>query len=372
VLTRAVRPTASKHRLQARQACTAVVSGLAVFAALQLGLAAGIEYGFGQVRDPLYGSRLLRIERRLHAAPLKPWIVVMLGSSRTQWGFRMGDSAKAAWNEVDGRPVAAFNFGVAGGGPLTQLLLWKRLLRDGVRPDLLLVEVTAHLLDGRVSPQDFSALRLPVNQLYRRDLPLIERYAGTDRGGVRRDWLLSWPVPWYAHRFNLVSLVKPSLLPGEWRQDLYLNVDDSGAPAFVEFAGDPEQKRLVTLRELQKLQHSLGGYRLGGPACTALCELLTSCRQEGVPVLLVVMPEGPAMRGIYPEETWSLFQQYLHELSARYNAPIVNARDWADEEDFLDSHHLLANGAAKFTERLGRQWVLPWLHGLADRQTIPR
>ena len=43
--------------------------------------------------------------------------------------------------DVLGRPVVVFNFGLWGAGPGTSLLTLHRLLAEGTRPDLVLIEV---------------------------------------------------------------------------------------------------------------------------------------------------------------------------------------------------------------------------------------
>ncbi len=222
----------TKRRTQARRACVAVLTGLAVFAVLQLSLGVGIETWLPGLRDPLYATRLARFRKRLRAGPEKPRTVVMLGSSRTQFGFRPVAEEKF-WSAALGRPVAAFNFGVSGGSPLTDLLYWRRMRRDGVRPDLLLVEVTPPLLAAQVPPGDFRADHLPTAQLGWRDLSLIEHYTAGGRAGLRREWLGAWPLPWYAHRFALVSYVAPILLPQAFKQDASWRLDASGGAPLV-------------------------------------------------------------------------------------------------------------------------------------------
>ncbi len=104
-------------------------------------------------------------------------------------------------------------------------------------------------------------------------------------------------------------------------------------------------------------------FHLGGPACDALRELLDDSRRDGVKTALVVAPEGPEFRGWYPPKTWRTIRVWLERLSREYDAPLVNAREWIDEDDFMDSHHLLKAGAARFTERLGRECIVPMLRG---------
>jgi len=353
---------ARSRRVRAQRSFMAVLSGLVMFVAVQLGLAAVVEISMPELRDPVYGCRLDRVRRRLLTAPVKPWTVVMLGSSRTQFAFRVGKGEEKAWTETLGHPVATFNFGVSGAGSLTELLTWSRLRRDGVRPNLLLVEVLPPLLNAQVPAQDYGEGFLPVNRLSWQNLPLVERYEGTIRTNLRRDWLESSPVGCYAHRLNLINLVMPDLLPPAYRRAGDEALDDSDAPLAGEVRVTSEQ-RLRGIQFARKDYHRrLTGFRLGGQQCQALLDLLASCRKEGVSVALVLTPESPTFRSWYPLETWQGIQEWLTQVSQEYDAPLVNAREWIDdEEDFMDSHHLLASGRAKFTERLGRETILPLL-----------
>src|SRR5216684_8278035 len=75
----------SKHI--ARHARAALLCGLGVFLSLQVGLAVLIEYRRPELRDPLYAPKARRLAERTHAGPVRPLTVVMLGSSRTRFGF---------------------------------------------------------------------------------------------------------------------------------------------------------------------------------------------------------------------------------------------------------------------------------------------
>ena len=364
--------TISKRRVQARQAYRAVLSGFVLFALVQLGLAVGLENGLGKVRDPLYGGRLDRVRRRLRAGPVKPWTVLMLGSSRTQYGFRMRISEEKSWSEELGHPVAAFNFGVAGGGPLTELLNWKRLSHDGVRPNLLLVEVLPALLAERIPPRDFGEVFLPTDRLAWRDLPLVKQYAANMRPALRREWLESWPFPWYAHRLSIVKLVRPDLLPPTYRQEGDEGLDEFGGLHFIERPTTPAERIRATQGAIEDYGPRLTDFRLGGRQCEALRELLAVCAKQGTPVALVLTPEGRSFRDLYSPATWQAIEQWLTQLSREYSATLINAREWIDDEnDFADSHHLLASGANKFTERLGQEYILPLLRRNTGATRLP-
>src|SRR5262245_35791013 len=117
------------------------------FLALQGALAALIAFRLPWLRDPFNSRATAALAGRLSAAP-RPLPVVVLGSSRVQNGLRARGVEERLTAEL-GRPVAVFNFGVAGAGPLTHLFTWKRLRAAGVQPDLVCVEVVPTFLAGQ-------------------------------------------------------------------------------------------------------------------------------------------------------------------------------------------------------------------------------
>ncbi len=106
-------------------------------------------------------------------------------------------------------------------------------------------------------------------------------------------------------------------------------------------------------RMVASYRPTLSGFRLGGPACAGLRDLLELCQREHVQAMLVLMPEGRPFRELYRADVWGQIETFLTGLSREFDAPLVNARDWVADEQFTDSHHLLPGGAAAFTERLG-------------------
>src|SRR5262249_6618327 len=53
----------------------------------------------------------------------------------------------------------------------------------------------------------------------------------------------------------------------------------------------------------------------------------------------------------------------LREISRGQGVPLVDARDWAPLEDFVEGVHLTHDGAAAFTERFGREVLESYLDG---------
>src|SRR5262249_55379327 len=153
-----------------------------------------------------------RLKKRLAAEP-RPRAVVMLGSSRTVFAFR-GQVVEQARAAEGAEPVVVFNFGLPGAGPLTGLVTLRRLVAEGLGPDVLLVEVLPPVLAGQVPLAEVN--RLGAERLWTEDLPLVERYLPSD-GRRRAEWWIGWPFPSASHRFALVSRAAPALLPYEAR-----------------------------------------------------------------------------------------------------------------------------------------------------------
>src|SRR5947209_3513628 len=126
-------------RTERRRARQAVLAGLALFALVQVALAPLFLHRGLCLRDPAYGHKVRRLKERLAGEP-RPLLVVGIGSSRTLFGLR-GEVAQPWLSEQMGRPVVLFNMGLTGAGPITNLLNLRRLLNEGVRPDLVVLEV---------------------------------------------------------------------------------------------------------------------------------------------------------------------------------------------------------------------------------------
>jgi hypothetical protein len=330
-----------------RQGRSALLWGLASFAALQLLLALGIELRFPELRDPEFGRKITRLCARTAAGSPRPYTVVMLGSSRVLFGFDAG-RLEGAVGRAAGGPAVVYNFGLTGAGPLGELLTLRRLLARGVRPDLLLVEVLPALLSDHCDEKD----RFPALRLWRDDLPLLERY-GASRRQLRSDWWLARPVPWYEHRFAILSRLLPQLLPDALRLDWAWCCDDAGWVR-SDTEPTPEQRQKAEEHARKEYADLLADFRPGEPACRALREVLDVCRRERIPAALVLMPEATTFRALYTPEARARTDVLLAGLGRDYGVSLIDAREWVADDGFWDPHHLRAVGAVAFTERLGR------------------
>jgi hypothetical protein len=91
--------------------------------------------------------------------------------------------------------------------------------------------------------------------------------------------------------------------------------------------------------------------------------MLVLCAAEHLPIALLLMPESSDFRGWHSDDTSAQVNAFLGELRLAHDVPVIDARQWIADSRFSDGHHLLKPGARQFTQRLGREWLLPWLRG---------
>jgi hypothetical protein len=92
-----------------------------------------------------------------------------------------------------------------------------------------------------------------------------------------------------------------------------------------------------------------------GPGTRILLDLLEQCRQEGIRTSLLLMPANREFLSWYSSETEASLDTFLAWVSRTFDAPVIDARTWSPDEDFRDGHHLTYQGAARFTQRFGRE-----------------
>jgi hypothetical protein len=342
--------TTSRKARFSRQSHTALAWGFGAFLVFQLGLALAIGFWWREIGDPECAYKKARLVSRYGKNTGPTTSVWMLGSSRTAFGFLSKTLEDRLARQV-GKPAIAFNFGMVGAGPVTELVTLKRLLAEGIRPDLLLIEVLPPLLaDQSSQPQEghwLTAQRFRLSEV-----SLLEHY-GLGGKKLRRNWFASLLVPWYSQRFCLLSRVMPTWLPWQLRKDWFRAIDDSGWVSSPQKVTTPEQRRHAVERAVHEYGPGLADFHLGGHTCEALEDTLALCRREGIRTTLVLMPEGTEFRSLYPPAVWDQIRTYLDKLCRQYQATVINGRAWVADEDFSDSHHLLPHGATVFTKRLG-------------------
>lgn len=340
----------------ARQSWSRLLWLVAGFALCQVILAVAIDGWLGAVRDPEYASKLARLKARRAEFPDRP-LVLLLGSSRTAYGI---DANSLSANVSAPRPLA-FNFGLMGGGAMLQELTLRRLLAEGIRPDLLFVEVMPALLvkhGGRVLEEKMlDGARLCLREMLR----LRRGYREPRR--VVSSWFLGRLLPCYRHQAEVrgeLGLEPPDAATNPNNPSL---VDEYGWRARTdEITAAYRQK--TTEMALSQYEAFCGSGRIARQPVQALEGLLGLCRREGIPAALVLMPEGKPFRALYSAEAWAACAGLLERLNQRWGVKVIDARTWVEDRGFWDAHHMLPPGAWQFTERFGREALQPALQEL--------
>jgi hypothetical protein len=314
------------------------------------------------LRDPEYVRLAERLRARA-AGDRAATLVVMLGSSRTQIGLR-ARSLEERLSGASGRPVVVFNFGMAGVGPVQQRITLGRLMHAELAPDVLLLEIHPALLDAS-TPEPPEARWTQLDRFARRELDALQD-AGFPPARLDAERFLSWSAPLYRHRLSIVSLAAPAWLPWNIRRQSP-PVDDWG-PRVGVFPDAPEDRRRGLDLMRAEYHDWLRNARVGGRALAALEGALAACAGAGVRPIVVIMPESTMFRSWYSEALRASLDESMARLTRTYGAPVIDARTWASDDEFIDGHHLGPHGAAAFTDRLaaalGERGAHSWPHAV--------
>ncbi len=314
---------------------------------------AAVETVLPQVRDPEYGSRLVRLRAQQRAHPNRP-LVLALGTSRTQNAI---DAVAMEFPDEPGAPLV-FNFGQSGIRPLhLRLILW-RLHDAGVRPDAVFVEVFPGFLEVPASAD--SHFRDSSAQLTDGDVRWLTPYLD-DPAALRRRWAVARLDPWSTYRGAHVARFAPEALPWSLRVGhLSYMTDQCG------FSGYPSGKATDELRERKRAKmHRTYGNPLGALRVSAATEeayrgLVADCRERGVRVAFFFTPESPVFQSWYSPESRAALTAFTRMLSEELGCPVFGAPTNYAEDDFADGHHILRPAASRFSRELADRHLRPW------------
>lgn len=347
-------PRRDRRRKAAISLAVAIATG--TFAQLTLGIFAECSL---YVRDPGYADKEIRLRRQESANPDGPRIV-MLGTSRTAAAFHAG----RVWKQLNGRGVV-FNFGIPASGPITHIVYLKRLLADGHRPDLLIVEVLPPTLADTPGGPNIPAGPLEGrfffgDRLQHHELDSVIGY-GFPESDVRTKWRQSMAIPWYALRFPIMGRMAPSALPWHLRFDWSRGCDEFGWGAPISDTVTPESYAKGLWQAQGEYRAILANLVPNGGGARALADLLEVCRTERIAVRLVLMPEASGFRSMYSPEVLNRLHGFLDRLCREYGCTAIDAREWLPDSAFSDGHHMLRPGAETFTDHVNQEVIQPFL-----------
>jgi hypothetical protein len=284
--------------------------------------------------------------RQLAAETADRPLVISLGSSRMDAAFQAGrlDGLPGP----DGRPLAAYNFGIPAAGPLHEYQYLRDMLDEGIRPSLLVVEVLPPLFSAPhsylISEEGWGVADwMSLHQFHR-----MHRYfARPDR--KLGEWVVARLAPAHVYRRALQGWLETRLLPPEEGRPVPYEHDRWGCRRPNDLTAKQRDSCVTMARDyIMSLNH----FRLGAGPVRALRDLLQCCRREGIAVVLVLMPESSEFRSWYRPECLETMSRLLDELHSTTGVPVLDARKWLDDRDFTDGHHPEESGARIFTTRL--------------------
>jgi hypothetical protein len=347
-------------RRRARRARNTIVSTLVTLFALNAGSVVFIQLR-PDFRDPLCNAKVKAVVARFASAG-EPTRVVVLGSSRTAAAVEP-KALEAAVTAETGCPCVAFNMGLQGDGPVSQLVHYRRLRDAGARPDVVVFELLpsafAWYLDpSRKEDRPYDATILRPDRLTRAELDTVCEY-GFPADEARGEWREATYNPWFGFRFQLLARVQRLWLPPgivQHRKDIG---ETGGWGPWDPVPAAIARQRMEEVRQAYEWQ--LRTIRLHGPHVEAFDELLRDCRRDGVRVAVVIPPEGSTFRAWYPPAVQAELVAFQDRLRKEFGATVLDARDWLPDEAFVDSHHVVRTWAKPYTERLVREAVVPAL-----------
>lgn len=343
-----------KRQRLVRQTRASLLWGFAFFALSHAVLQFATQGFMPQLRDPEFGYKLGGLRKRLAEEPDRP-LLILLGTSRTGQGFRVGKLPELQTRE--GRTPLVFNFSQVGSGPLAEMVTLRRLLDRGIRPDWLAIEILPPML-GR--PIDACGNpRIGVDRLTWSDVAILRQYAPEPIQLVRR-WWEAQLAPWHAHRFPIMNYYASDWLPWRLRIDHWKAIDAWGWSDLGRDSDPPWRDPRMLKLARDTYEDELKIFTIAEMQDRALRDLIAMCRREKIPAIFYLMPEGRIFQSWYPRRTLKCINEYLTRISREYSVPIVDARRWIGDEYFFDSHHLDRQGATQFVRRFGVE-VLPAL-----------
>ena len=293
--------------------------------------------------------------RRLMAEEPEQPLALMLGSSRTCWALRAGSLDGMAG--ADGQRVRVYNFGIPSTGPIHEWLYLRDMLAEGIRPRLLLVEFLPPLLcapqRGVLSEESTTAYPWMSARDFVRMMPYLSR-----PGRRGRDWLQAQIAPCYAFRLQLHAELQKMAFGAHFPS--FPAVDEWGWRTMTPKLLPAEERACNVKREHDGYSPGLNHFRMAEGPRRALHDLLALCRRERIPVALVLMPESSEFRALYSPDAQAASRDLLAELSREYDAAVIDANRWVNDEDFEDGHHVMAHGADVFTNRLREEIQRLW------------
>lgn len=336
------------------QARSAIVWALAVFLAIQLGLNLLVEADNPTIYDDEFSVRFPALQTLMAEAPGQP-LLLLIGSSRSGMAY-LPEVLPPLQTPAGERPIL-YNFSHQGAGPILNAMMLRRLLRRGIRPRWLVLEVMPPCLN-----HEYHSVATTCAEL--RELPSVCRYFSPVRAGALV--LRSRLFPCYRQRGFLCGSYLPLLAAKTVAEKLaYIDLLPQGGDGGWQLQDQLDKQEIARRIRITRAGYRprLQDFQIKPETDRALQETLQLCRENDIETVLLLMPEGSEFQSWYAPWALPQIDAYCRGLSRDFGVPLVDARHWLPDNLFTDSHHPLRPGAMLFTERLAREVLGPLVQG---------
>lgn len=318
-----------------------------------------------RIADREFGLKLELLRTRIAERPRSP-LVVALGTSRMATGFDPAATPLRAGSNYNDRDPLLFNASLVGSCPEVMNLTLARILACGIHPNVAVIEFWPPFFGYERGVRDYLDQTNPGALTYRQARMTARRLRKPER--FMKLWYQYQTVPLYYNRYAILESVWPGWFPPPDRPELRLRSIAATGWWKPHDSVDPAEARRLTDQYKLKYEKELSSLSIKPQSDRALREIIAQCRKNKIRPLIVYLPEGREFQGWYSIASRGAIERYLDDLEATERVEIVDARDWAADETFLDGHHLLPPGARLFSQRLIGEIVTPILAG----SSIPR
>jgi hypothetical protein len=337
----------------------------------QLALGAWLDTAPLAVRFPEAAAALDRA-RTQHPPP----DIVFFGSSRFMAAIVPAEIDTQLRAAHGGHVPALLPMAVLGGDFVSTEFLLDRMLAQGVRPRVAVIEVSPdllgrppHLLSAQLErlfrwrdvvhwlPElfeaDWSALLtarlLPVYH-YRKEL---------------LGWLVGRPPPYLsvpapaspAAPVSSPRLVQPAASAPNLQRSSPAGIVSAGdSPSATEAPDDPTHG-------VDRWARWLRPFRMSERSAEVLERILARCKQEDITCILVEPPVASGHRGLYGEDVATPYRGLLGRLGRDYDAPYFDFADRLPDTSFRDDSHVNRRGATAFSALLAELLEPVWFRG---------
>lgn len=299
--------------------------------------------------DPQYAMKADLLRERLAEKPGNPlWVV--LGSSRVDDGVKPDVMEDMLHGE---KAPLLFNFGMSGSDLFRELIILRRLISDGMKPQRVGIEILPPLLSSNES-SFISAPSLLVRM--RHNELEVQCSHSFNSKFVCKTWMESRTNPIFKWGTKVEMQTMPAwrLLPVPFLRQIgdNKNVFDKWGwcyPFFKKVSREDYFKGIQAGR--RAFGPSLKDFKVTKNNDQVLREILDLCKQSDIDAFLLLMPESIDFQSIYPDQANKALESLVNHLKSDYGVVVINARSWIAPDGFIDGHHLLASGAEAFTRQ---------------------